>query len=99
MRTRSPLPLSAALRSAKLCQRRLHFDADDRAFRHARGEAEADRADARAEVEHPLAGHGIDGGRQQHGVDGDTVAPPRLQQAHAAAQQGVFGQGRFHASR
>ena len=65
---------------------------------HARGEAKADRADAGAEIEHALAGCGIDGGGQQHGVDGDAIAPARLQQAHAAAQQGVFGQSRFHAT-
>ena len=82
----------------QLRQRRLQLDAHDDATGHARGKAEADRADAGAEIEHALAGCCIDGGGQQHGIDGDTVTATRLQQPHAAAQQRVFGQGRFHAT-
>ena len=86
------------MRSAKRCQRGLHLDADDGAIADARGEAKTDCAHARAEIEHALAGCCIDGGGQQHGVDGDTVTATRLQQPHVAAQQSVFGQVRFHAT-
>ena len=79
----------------QLGQRRLQLDADDGAARHPRGQAQADRADAGAEIEHALAGRGIDGGRQQHRVDGDAIAAGGLQQPYAAPQQGVFGQGPF----
>ena len=79
-------------------QRRLHFDARHDATGHARGKAEADGAHAGAEIEHALAGCCIDGGGQQHGVDGDTVTATGLQQPHAATQQHVFGQLRFHAT-
>jgi hypothetical protein len=82
----------------QLGQRRLQFDADDRALRHAPCQAEPDGADPRAEVEHPLGRTRMDRSRQQDGIDGDAVTPPRLQQAHAASQQGVFGQSGFHAS-
>jgi len=67
-------------------QRRLHFDARHDTTGHARGKAEADGTHACAEIEHALAGRGIDGGGQQHGVDGDTITATRLQQPHAAAQ-------------
>ncbi len=78
---------------------RLQLDADDAAPRHARGDTEPYRADAGAQIEHPLARPGIDGSRQQHGVDGHAIAPARLQQADLAAQQRVLGQGLFHANR
>ena len=67
----------------ELRQRRLQLDAQNRAVRHAFGEAKTDRADACAEVEDALAGGRVDGGGQQHGIDGYTIAPARLQQAQA----------------
>ena len=78
-------------------QRRLQFDADDGASWQARGQAETHSADAGAEIEHARAGRRIDGGGQQHGVDGDAVTARGLQHPHAAAQQGVFGRNGFHA--
>ena len=58
----------------QLGQSRLQLDADDAAACQPRRQAEADGADAGAEIEDALAGRGIDGSRQQHGVDGDAIA-------------------------
>ena len=47
-------------------------------------------------IEHGLAGHGRHRGRQQHRIDRHPIAPRRLPQTHAAAEQVVQGrlQGR-----
>ena len=60
-------------------QLRLQFDADDAAIRHARGETEADRADAGAEIEDMLARPCIHGGGQQHRIHGNTITSCWLQ--------------------
>ena len=70
----------------------------DRATGHARGKAEADGADAGAEIEHALAGRGIDGGGQQHGVDGDAVAASAAATAARGRPAGRLRSGAgFHA--
>ena len=60
-------------------QFRLQFDTQDRAIWHACGEAEADRADARAEVEHALPAGGVDRSGQQYRVHCDTIPTRWLQ--------------------
>jgi hypothetical protein len=56
----------------------LELDAYDRAAGYARDQAKADSAHAGAEIEHPVAGSGLDGSSQQHGVDSHAVASPGL---------------------
>ena len=58
----------------QLGQGRLQLDADDAAACQSRRQAQADGADAGAEIEDALPGNGIDGGRQQHRIDGDAIA-------------------------
>ena len=90
-------PVARGIAAGEFGQRRLQLAADNRAVGYALCQAKPDRADAGAEVEHPVARCGMDRRRQQYGIDRHAVALPRLQQADAPAQQGVFGRGGFHA--
>jgi len=78
-------------------QLRLQFDAQNLATGNAAGNAEPHGAHAGAKIEYMALRPGIDGCGQQNCVHCHAIAPARLQQTHATAQQRVFGQGRFHA--
>jgi octaprenyl-diphosphate synthase len=77
-------------------QLRLQLDAYDPAGRDARGNAEAHGSDPGTKIQDVAVRTGIDGRGQQHGIDRNPITSPRLQQAHASAQQRIFGQRRFH---
>ena len=97
VRTRSSKPLRVTLRSASSASAGCSSTPMivQSGTRFARQSPTAPTPAPRSSTRSP--GRRMDGRRQQHGVDGHAVAPTRLQQANAAAQQGVFGQGGFHA--
>lgn len=75
---------------------RLQFEADDAAAGNPHAQAKTDGTHSRSQVEDGFIAAGACGRGQKHRIHGYAIAPPWLEETHAATQERIFGGGRFH---
>jgi hypothetical protein len=82
-------PVHCSIVASQPCQIGLQFEPDDATFRHARGQAQARRSAAAADIEHDLARFDRDRGGEKNRVDRDARAIMRLTNADAPPEQRI----------